>query len=234
MGARTLVFGGSGVGAGFKYTPTLLACALFPHLADPEVRASLPRKRRKVVHSQDPSAGEGSVRMDVDDESGDERHAVVLESDSETYLIAPGPGLSEGYVLSVFLPTPTDGKGSGIGEAPVYGENIPTSVSQVEPSAGENSIPIPTPGIEVNAPKDDQQTPVSDPQVKLQLSSPPSQSSSVPPSPEKPVPQSSHTKIMRSNLRDKDFNFEQDCVVVCARGEETGVMVKVMRWRWYL
>jgi hypothetical protein len=84
--------------------------------------------------------------MDVDgtgDEGGDERHAVVLESDRETYLIAPGLGPSEGYVLSVLLSTPTDGKWSGIAEAPV-GDNIQTTAPQVEPSAGENSITIPT------------------------------------------------------------------------------------------
>ncbi|KAG2103102.1 uncharacterized protein F5147DRAFT_776092 [Suillus discolor] len=48
MHARTLVFGDSGTGAGFKYTPIFLACTLFPHLTDPAVRASLPRKQRKI------------------------------------------------------------------------------------------------------------------------------------------------------------------------------------------
>ncbi|OAX36385.1 hypothetical protein K503DRAFT_311090 [Rhizopogon vinicolor AM-OR11-026] len=107
MDVRTLVFGSWGAGAGFKYTPTLLACALFPYLADPEVRAFLPRKRWKVVHTQESSVNEGDASMDVDgagDESGDERLAIVLDGDSETYLIAPGPGPSKGMCyLSSYL-----------------------------------------------------------------------------------------------------------------------------------
>ncbi|KAG1812903.1 uncharacterized protein BJ212DRAFT_438758 [Suillus subaureus] len=134
MHARTLVFGGSGMGAGFKYTPVLLACALFPHLADPAVRASLPRKRRKVAHAQ---AGAGDVRMDTDgvgEETGDERHAVVLESDSETYLVAPGPSPSEGFVLSVLLSTPfTDEKIMDVVEEPANDKNTVTT-APVTPS----------------------------------------------------------------------------------------------------
>ena len=172
------------------------------------------------------------------DESEDERQAVVLESDGETYLIAPGPDPSEGYVLSVLLPTlPTDGKGSGVVEEPLDDKNTPTTAPtpKVESRTGESPTSAPTPAIEIDAPKDDQQTPVPDPQVEPQHSSPPPpQPSSVPPPPEKTVPQSSHTKILRSNLRDEDFKFEQDVIVVCARGEESGVSVKVVRWRWYL
>jgi hypothetical protein len=228
MHARTLVFGGLGMGAGFKYTPMLLACALFPHLADPAVRASLPRKRRKIVHAQDPPAGAGDVRMDIDgagEETGDEGHAVVLESDGETYLVAPGPSPSEGFVLSVLLSTiPTDQKTMDVAEEPANDENTVTTASapKVTPpptsSAGEN------PTTTSDASKDDQKMPVPDPP-------PPKPISSSPPS-NKIVPQSSHTKVIRSNLQNTDFKFEQDGVVVCGQGED--MRVRVVRWRWYL
>lgn len=178
--------------------------------------------------------------MDVNgtmDESGDERQAVILESDGETYLITPGPNPSEGYVLSVFLPTlPTDGKGSGVVEEFLDDKDTPATAPtpKVGSRTEESLTSAPTPAMEIDAPKDDRPTPVPDPQVEPQHSSPPPQPSSIPPPPEKTVPQISHTKILRSNLRDEDFKFEQDVIVVCARGEESGVSVKVVRWRWYL
>ncbi|KAG1737193.1 hypothetical protein EDB19DRAFT_996919 [Suillus lakei] len=225
MHARTLVFGGLGMGAGFKYTPMLLACALFPHLADPAIRASLPRKRRKI----DPSAEGGDVRMDIDDagaeeETGDERHSVVLESDGETYLVAPGTSPSEGFVLSVLLSTPSPGgKEMEVVEEPADDKDTVTTapVPKTPPptsSAGED------PTSTSDAPKDDQKTPVPDP--------PPPQPISAPPPSDKTVPQSSHTKIVRSNLQDTDFKFEQDGVVVCGQGDD--MRVRVVRWRWYL
>ncbi|KAG2345786.1 hypothetical protein BDR05DRAFT_88384 [Suillus weaverae] len=223
MHARTLVFGGSGMGVGFKYTPMLLACALFPHLADPAVRASLPRKRRKIVPAQDSPAGAGDVRMNIGDageETGDEGHAVVLESDGETYLVTPGPSPSEGFVLSVLLSTPsTDGKTMDVVEEPADDKNTVTAPAPPPASsAGENSTTI------TDAPMDDQKTPVAD----MPLPQP------IPPSPpsDKTVPQSSHTKVVRSNLQDTDFKFEQDGVVVCGQGED--MRVRVVRWRWYL
>ncbi|KAG2042745.1 hypothetical protein BDR03DRAFT_944148 [Suillus americanus] len=219
MHARTLVFGGLGMGAGFKYTPVLLACALFPHLADPAVRASLPRKRRKIVHAQ---AGAGDVRMDTDgagEETGDERHAVVLESDGETYLVAPGPSSSEGFVLSILLSTTsTDRKMMDVVEEPVDDKNTVTTVPTTPPSTGEN------PTSTSDAPKDDQTSPVPDP--------PPPQPISASSPSNKTVPQSSHTKVVRGNLQDTDFKFEEDGVVVGGQGED--VRVRVVRWRWYL
>ncbi|KAG2137590.1 uncharacterized protein EDB93DRAFT_1210740 [Suillus bovinus] len=231
MHARTLMFGDSGMGAGFKYTPILLACALFPHLADPAVRASLPRKRRKIAHAQDPPAEAGDVRMDIDDageEAGNEGRAVVLESDKETYLVAPGPSPSEGFVLSILLSTPsTDGKIMDVVEEPANDKNTVTTAStpKITPSAsstGENTTTT------SDAPKDDQKTPVPDP---VRDPPPPHPISALPPS-DKTVPQSSRTKVVRSNLQDTDFKFEQDYVVVCGQGED--VRVRVMRWRWYL
>ncbi|KAG1795085.1 uncharacterized protein HD556DRAFT_1365957 [Suillus plorans] len=228
MHARTLVFGDSGTGAGFKYTPILLACALFPHLADPAVRVSLPRKRRKILHAQDPHAGAGDVRMDIDgvgEETGDEGRAVVLESDSETYLVAPGPSPSEGFVLSILLATPTNGKIMDAVEEPANDKNTVTTASapKITPPASSASE---NPTTTSDVPKDDQKTPVPVPDPPL-----PQPISTSPPS-EKTVPQSSRTKVVRSNLQDTDFKFEQDCVVVCGQGED--MRVRVVRWRWYL
>ncbi|KAG2363132.1 hypothetical protein BDR07DRAFT_1405022 [Suillus spraguei] len=215
------------MGAGFKYTPILLACALFPHLADPAVRASLPQKRRKIVHAQDPPAGTGDVRMDIDGtgkETRDVGHAVVLESDNEMYLVAPAPSSSEGFVLSILLSTPsTDRKIMDV-EEPANDKNTvitvpaPTMTPPPTSSAGEN------PTTTSDASKDDQKTPVPDPPP------PPPISVSLPS--EKIIPQNSHTKVVRSNLQDTDFKFEQDGVVVCGQGED--MRVRVVRWRWYL
>lgn len=212
----------------FKYTPILLACALFPHLADPAVRVSLPRKRRKILHAQDPPAGVGDVRMDIDgvgEETGDEGRAVVLESDSETYLVAPGPSPSEGFVLSILLATPTNGKIVDAVEEPANDKNtVPTaSAPKITPpasSAGEN------PTTTSDVPKDDQKTPVPVPDPPLP------QPISTYPLSKKTVPQSSRTQVVRSNLQDTDFKFEQDGVVVCGQGED--MRVRVVRWRWYL
>jgi hypothetical protein len=84
--------------------------------------------------------------------------------------------------------------------------------------AGEN------PTTTSDAPKDGQKTPVPD--------LPPSQAISSSPPSNKTVPQSSHTKVVRSNLQDTDFKFEHDGVVVCGQGED--MRVRVVRWRWYL
>lgn len=193
------------------------------------------------MHTQESSAKEGNARMHVDevrDESGDERQAVVLESDGDTYLIAPGLDPSEGYVLYVLLPTPpTDGKGSCIDEQLVDDKNTPTTAPtppRVESSIGLHPTPTPMPAIEIDAPNGDERISVPDPQVEPQISSHPPQPSSGPPPPAKTVPQSSHTKMLRNNLRDEDFSFRQDSVVICTRGEETEVRVKVVRWRWHI
>jgi hypothetical protein len=222
MHTRTLVFGGPGMGAGFKYTPVLLACALFPHLADSAVRASLPRKRRKIVHAQ---AGAADVRMGTDgagEETVDQGHAVVLESDGETYLVAPEPNPSEGFVLSILLSTPpTNGKTMDVVEEPANDKNAVTIAPVTPPpisSVGEN------PTSTSDTPKDDQKTPVPDP--------PPPQPIPASPPSEKTVPQHSHTKVVRSNLQDTDFKFEQDGIVVGGQGED--MRVRVVRWRWYL
>jgi len=194
---------------------------------------------------QESAARDGDTRMDIDgagDESGDERQAVVLESDSETYLVAPGLDPSEGYVLYVLLPAPsTDVKGPSINEQLVDDKNIPTTAPapktpRVESSAGSRATPTPTSAIETDVSKDDKQTPVPDPQAEPHLSSPPPPLpySSVPPPPAKTLPRGNHTKMLRSNLKDENFKFEQDSVIMCARGEATGVRVKVVRWRWHI
>jgi hypothetical protein len=166
--------------------------------------------------------------MDIDgaeEEIGDEGHAVVLESDGETYLVAPGPSPSEGFVLSVLLSTPsTDRKTMDIVEEPASDKNTVTTAS------APKTTPPPTSSADENltttsdAPKDDQKTPVLD-------LPPPQPISSSPPS-NKTVPQNSHAKVVRSNLQDTDFKFEQDGVVVCGQGED--MRVRVVRWRWYL
>ncbi|OJA16958.1 hypothetical protein AZE42_09453 [Rhizopogon vesiculosus] len=117
---------------------------------------------------------------EVGDESGDERLAVVLESDSETYLIAQGLARAKELVDAKITPT----------TAPMH------PAPRVKSSAGEDTTPTPTlsPANEIDAQKDDQQTPVLDPQVEPQLSLTPSQPSSVPLPPENSVPQSSHAK----------------------------------------
>jgi hypothetical protein len=134
--------------------------------------------------------------MDIDaagEETRDKGHAVVLESDGETYLVAPGPSPSEGFVLSVLLSTPsTDKKMMDVVEEPASDKNTAATASapKMTPptsSTGENTTTT------SDAPKDGQKTPVSD-------LPPPQPISSSPPS-NKTVPQSSHTKVVRSNLQ---------------------------------
>ncbi|KAG2345789.1 hypothetical protein BDR05DRAFT_1057973 [Suillus weaverae] len=132
-----------------------------PQVDNPAVRASLPRKRRKIAHAQDPPAGARDVRMNISDageETGDEGHAVVLESDGETYLVAPGPSPSEGFVLSVLVSTPsTAGKIMDVVEEPENDKNTITAPAPPPASsAGENSSTT------SDAPKDDQKMPVAD------------------------------------------------------------------------
>jgi hypothetical protein len=163
--------------------------------------------------------------MDTDgagEETVDQGHAVVLESDGETYLVAPEPNPSEGFVLSILLSTPpTNGKTMDVVEEPANDKNAVTITPVAPPptsSAGEN------PTSTSDTPNDDQKTPVPDPP-------PPPPIPASPPS-EKTVPQNSHTKVVRSNLQDTDFKLEQDGIVVGGQGED--MRVRVVRWRWYL
>ncbi|KIK38334.1 hypothetical protein CY34DRAFT_15118 [Suillus luteus UH-Slu-Lm8-n1] len=136
------------------------------------------------------------------EETGDKGHAVVHESDSGTYLVAPGPSSSEGFVPSVHLSTPsTDMMMMDVVVEPASDKNTAATVTapkMTPPTSSAGEIPTTT----------------SDPIPSL----PPSN---------KTVPQSSHTKVVRSNL--SDFKFEQDGVVVCGQGED--MRVRVVRWR---
>ena len=233
----------------FKYDAQVVQCALFPHLHPGSI--VYPAKRRKIAVARETQA-EGDVEMDSADEP---QRGVVLESSKEAFLVTQC--VHEGkpqYTLSVFGPS-----------SPIASQPCSSTLSIPPADAASKTQDILIPKTSVPEPSEERKTTIDDPPPLSGTTNDPPDSGtsqdaaskgketdapSKPPSiscpPASPKPT---VRVLRSNLSDGDFTFENDVIVVTGsqhhmddgkmvvdQGKDEGdaLKMRVLRWRWYL
>ncbi|KAH0836780.1 hypothetical protein J3R83DRAFT_8530 [Lanmaoa asiatica] len=252
MRAMTISFGvpdrgKSKTGVGFKYDAEVVQCALFPHLHQGSIVNPPPSKRRKIAVARE-SQADGDVEMDSADDPG---RGIVLESSKETYLITWS--VYEGkarYTLSVFRPR----------ERLVDSPFPNTSQPSIPPADTSRSQDIPQTSLS-ELPCEERKTSTDDPPPLSGTTTDPPESGTSEDSkskdketdaPSKPLSASpNHTvRVLRPNISDGDFSFENDTITVKGAqhhmadgkmvvdgdrdGEGDALRMRVLRWRWYL
>lgn len=240
----------------FKYDAQVIQCALLPHLHQESIVTPPPAKRRRIAVARENQA-DGDVEMDSADDSG---RGVMLETSKETYLITQS--MREGkvrYTLSVLgprerlvdTPTPNTSQLSLstllIPPADATSETQVTPQSSLPESSEERKTSTDDPPLLSGAMTDPPESGMSqDSTTKVKETDASSKPPSIPCPPASPKPTG---RILRPNLSDEDFIFEDDIIIIKGvqhhmddgkmnvdrdgNGEGDAVKMRVLRWRWY-
>lgn len=239
----------------FKYDAKVVQCALFPHLHQGSIVSPPPPKRRKIAVARESQAN-GDMDMDSTDDPG---RGIVLESSKETYLITWN--MHEGktrYTLSVLGPR------ERLVNTPLLNTSRPSSSIPPADAASKTQV---TPHHSISEPpSEERKTSTNDPPPSSCATTDPPKSgtpqdsnpegketdpSSKPPSTFRlPASPKSTIRVLRPNISDGDFTFENDTIIIkgaqhfiddgkmVVDGEEAGgedaLEMRVLRWRWYL
>ena len=247
--APLLLFAGLIYMCRFKYDAQVVQCALFPHLYQGSIVNPPPAKRRKIAVTRENQA-DGNAEMDSVE---DPRRGIVLESSKETYLIAWYEGKAR-YTLSVLGPREC------LVDTPSRKASPPDSLIPLAEAASKMQD---TPKISLRGPSEERRMSTDDPLPLSGVTSDPPESGTSPDpkaenneteAPSKPpsklcplVSPTSSARVLRSNLSDDDFSFENDMIIIKGTqhqmddrkmdvdGEgQDAVKMRVLRWRWNL